>query len=62
MNTYTAIAMALALAAAIGVNIQQQIQSGRLPVIPMSSESLCTGIDLNAGCVPIELTAVHPAP
>jgi hypothetical protein len=62
MNTYTAIAMALALAAAISVNIQQQIQSGRLPVVPMSAESLCTGVDLNLGCIPIELTRANPAP
>ncbi|HTR84215.1 MAG TPA: hypothetical protein VMI56_07030 [Reyranella sp.] len=62
MNTYTLIAMALALAAAISVNIQQQIQSGRLPVVPISSESLCTGIDLNVGCVPIDLTPAARAP
>jgi hypothetical protein len=54
----------LGLIAAVVLALQAQAGHPRAPVIHQSADvlatSVCTGVDLNIGCQPIELTPGRP--
>ena len=54
----------LSAIAALALAFQAQVGGWLAPVIrfpaAMSFDSVCTGVDLNVGCVPVELTSQQP--
>jgi hypothetical protein len=59
-------AQSIFLAALLGIAAVLHLQEHR-PIVPphlheLLSESLCTGVDLNIGCVPVAASASSPTP